>query len=114
MALGTAGDERVDGIDHVAHVELADLGEQLVGVELLEPVVLGEPAYELRVGYAGGVLHRAGAAHGHYVLVRLDARPEDVPALNDPEGHRDLGRDLEGDATELALALGDVAVAGVE
>src|SRR5918998_1294734 len=114
VALGTAGDEGVDGVDHVAHVELADLGEQLVGVELLEAVVFCEPPDELRVGYAGGVLHRAGAADGHYVLVGLDARPEDVPALYDVEGHRDLGRDFEGDAAELALSLGHVAVAGVE
>jgi hypothetical protein len=46
------------------------------------------------------------------VLLGLDARPGYLPVLHDLEGNGHPRRDLQGDAAELPLALGDVAVPG--
>jgi hypothetical protein len=76
-------DERVLRIDHVADAHPPGLGEQLVGLERLEAVVLGEPADQLDPRDPGGVLHRASAADGHQLRRRLDARPADRPSVFD-------------------------------
>src|SRR5215213_3936401 len=104
------GHQRVGGVHHVAHIQLADLGEELVGVEELEAVIRRKPLHELGVGYAGRVLHRAGASHGHDVLLGLYARPGYLAVLYELEGNGDPRGDLQGDAAELSLALGDVTV----
>src|SRR4051812_32107599 len=47
VVLGDPRDQRVVGVDHVAHVHLARLREQLVGVEAVEAVVGRQPVHQL-------------------------------------------------------------------
>ena len=49
VAFWAFGDEGVVGVDHVADVEPAGLGEQLVGVKRIEAVIGGNPADQFRV-----------------------------------------------------------------
>ena len=109
--LANLGDEGIVGVDHIADVEIADLGKRLIGLEAI-PAKLDHPLDELGVGDARGVLHGTSAADGHQFVRALDAWPGDRPLLDQVEGQRHPGGDLQRDAAELALTLTGMAVAG--
>ena len=106
--------DRVLRVDHVPEPHPPRLREKHIRVELVEAVVGGEPAGELAVGDAGGVFHRAAGADRHDEALVLQARPAEGPALDEVDLHRRHRRVLDGDAAELAVALGGVAVAEEE
>ena len=60
------------------------------------------------------ILHRACAADGHDELLVLQTRPGDLPILDQVDLDGGGGGDLDRDATELAVALGPVAIAEIE
>jgi hypothetical protein len=88
--------------------------KELVGVEELEAVIGGELIHQLGVGYTGRVPHRTGAPDGDHVILGLDARPGYLAVLEHLEANDNPRGDLQGDAAEYTLTLGDVTVPGKE
>src|ERR671921_2028554 len=114
MLLGNGGYQGIGSVDHVAHVQPACLGEQLVGVPTIVAVFVLQPQDQLGVRDAGRVFHGPGAADHHDLLVRLDAWPLYSSVFDHLEDHGHPGGDLHGDTTELSLPLPGVAITGVD
>src|SRR5215211_615862 len=114
MLLGNGGYQRIGGVDHVAHVQSACLGEQLVGIPTIVAVFALQPQDQLGVRDAGRVFHGTGAADHHDRLLRLDTRPLYGSGFDHFEDHGHPGGDLQDDPTEFSLPLPGVAVTGVD
>src|SRR5215203_4919667 len=107
-------DDGVVRIDDVGDADDAGLGGNLVGVHLVEAVIRDQPLDQLDIRDAEGVDERPDAAGDHDVLVVLDARPADAPALDQIELERDVGGGLEAGSGDLAVALQGMEVAKIE
>src|SRR5579875_2417614 len=110
-SLGHLGHGAVVGVHDVGQRGLADLGQELVGVQLVEPVQLAEPGHHAGLAGPPGVLQRPGRAHDRQVAVGLDPRPGRRAALDQVHDQRDVHRALHRGAARLALALPVVPVA---
>src|SRR5690349_5737204 len=82
QALAYLRDRAVVDVHHIGQRALAHLGEQLVGVELVQPVQVAQPADHARLADPPGVLQRPARAHHHEVVVGLEPRPGRPAALD--------------------------------
>src|SRR6185437_206225 len=114
QALAYLRDRAVVDVHHVGQRALAHLGEQLVGVELVQPVQVAQPADHARLADPPGVLQRSARAHHHEVVVGLEPRPGRPAALDQVHDEADVHRALHRGPAGLALALPVVAVADGE
>src|SRR5215216_3667524 len=114
MLLGNGGYQRISSVDHIAHVQSACLGEQLVGIPTIVAVLLLQPQDQLGVRDAGRVFHGTRTADYHDSLIRLDARPLYRSVLDHLEHHGYLGSDLHRDSAQFSLPLPGVAITCVD
>src|SRR4029077_9676822 len=75
QALAHLRDRAVVDVHHVGQRTLTHLGEQLVGVEPVQPVQVAQPADHARLADPPGVLQRPARPHHHEIVVGLDPRP---------------------------------------
>src|ERR1051325_10807523 len=74
QALAHLRDRAVVDVHHVGQRALAHLGEQLVGVELVQTVQVAQPAGHAGLPDPPGVLERPARPHHHEVVVGLEPR----------------------------------------
>src|SRR5690348_8067678 len=104
QALAHLGDRAVVDVHHVGQRTLTHLGEQLVGVEPVQPVQVAQPADHARLADPPGVLQRPARPHHHEIVVGLDPRPGRPSALDQVHDETDIHRALHCGPARLALA----------
>src|SRR5215469_2281266 len=114
QALAYLRDRAVVDVHHVGQRALAHLGEQLVGVEPVQPVQVAQPADHARLTDPPGVLQRPARPHHHEMVIGLDPRPGRPAALEQVHDEPDIHRALHRGPARLPLALPVVAVADGE
>src|SRR5207253_6070192 len=114
VLLGGRRHERIGRVHHIADIELARLGQQLVCIQAGPTVIRLEPRHQLPVRDARGVLHGTSAADSHDPIRRFDPRPGYRSALDHLEDEGRLRSYLQRNPTQLTLTLASVSVARVE
>ena len=92
------GDDHVVGIDHFGEADVADFGQEFVGVHLGEAVVAMDPANQFGVGNAEGVVDGAISANRHDGVFVFESRPIDLLSFDDVDLKARAQRDFDGRA----------------
>src|SRR6266480_3573524 len=114
QALAHLRDRAVVDVHHVGQRTLTHLREQLIGIQLVQPVQVAQPADHARLADPPGVLQWPARPHHHEVVVGLDPRPRRPSALDQVHDETDVHRALYRGPARFALTLPVVTVADGE